>query len=91
MKAIIGEYSCSVRPTDEDTHTECKIGQGADTCIFITMSGQGWECVRLHWQQNLQLTARADAGTMMSQKRGCDRVNNFHPLGMEVGTEVDIP
>ena len=41
MKAIIGEYSCSVYPTDEDIQTECKIGQGADTCIFITMSAMG--------------------------------------------------
>jgi len=53
--------------------------------------GGGWECVAQDFRKNLFLISRAEAGEMVAQRRGCDRVNTWNSVGMEVGIEVDIP
>jgi len=92
MKAVIGDFFTNIYPTDAEVVSECKIGDGANTCIFLVMSsGGGWECVAQDFKQNMQIIARADAGAMVAQRRGCKRVNNFVSIGRGIGTEVEIP
>ena len=92
MKAVIGDFFTNIYPTDTEVVSECKIGKGANTCIFLTMSAGGsWDCVAQDFRKNLFLITRAEAGEMVAQRRGCDRVNTWNSVGMEVGIEVDIP
>ena len=58
MKVIIGEYSSEVFPTNEDVQDICKVGQGADTCMFLTMGSTGWQCVALDWRMRSWLSLR---------------------------------
>ena len=93
MRVVIGAYSCEIFPTDEDVHNVCKIGQGKDTCIFLTMGAKGWSCVALDWQMRMQLEDRADekqGRPMNAGRKGCMEVNNFNPAGMELGSEIHL-
>ena len=85
MKVIIGEYSSEVFPTNEDVQDICKVGQGADTCMFLTMGSTGWQCVALDWRMRMTLEDRADE--MGASRKGCDIVNNFNPQG-RTGEEI---
>ena len=92
MKAIVNDFFVNIFPTDLEVISECKIGKGKDTCIFLVMGAEkGWECTRMDFKQNMQILARHEAGAMNAGREGCERVNNWNPAGIPVGTEVEIP
>ena len=53
----------------DDIQTQCKIGQGADTCIWIAMGADGFECL-FHERPQMILNARPG---MTAQRDGCER------------------
>lgn len=87
MKAIIGSFATDIYPTDEEVKTLCKPGQGADTCVWLLMAPTGWECSCLN--KPISLLERSRRGETVAKRDGCDKVKNFHPMGMELG-EVEF-
>lgn len=77
MKAKVFNSHTVITPTKEETETECKIGQGAETCILLTVSGDGFECHAKNKMPILTLIERARKGETSAQREGCDRVNNW--------------
>jgi hypothetical protein len=74
MKTVVHGFHTQIFPTDEETKSLCKIGQGADTCIFLTIGVEGWECHALNRMPILPLIDRARRGETNAQREGCDRV-----------------
>jgi hypothetical protein len=91
LKVVIGDFYSNIYPTDEEVISECKIGDGPNTCIFLVMAPTGWECVAQDFRQNMQLIARAESGAMVAKRQGCERVNTWNSEGMGIGTEHEIP
>ncbi len=77
MKAIVNDWYTDIFQTDEEVKTLCKPGAGADTCIWLLISGKGWECSSLH--KNPALLKRWEDGDTNAKRDGCDKVNNYHP------------
>ena len=74
MKAIIYDAHTVVLPTREEIDTECKIGQGKDTCIFLVVGGDGFECHAFNRMPIMSLIERARRGETNAQREGCERV-----------------
>ena len=89
MKAIVYEYHTEIFPTTEEAKSICKIGQGAETCIFLTMSGDGWECHAHNRMPIMSLIERSERGATSAQRQGCTRVLEWSALGK--GGEQEIP
>ena len=74
MERIVHDFHTQIFPTEEETQRLCKIGEGPNTCIFLTMSGNGWECHGLNKQPIWSLIERARRGETNAQREGCDEV-----------------
>ena len=88
MKAIAHAFYTEIFPTKEEIREHCKIGQGADCCIFLVV-GSKFECC-YHNQMGLgNLLERARAGQTNARREGCEKVKNWNPLGGP-GGEVEF-
>ena len=81
MKANVSGFSTEVFPTDEETKTNCHIGEGENACILLTMGASGWECMALQ-PIGETLRVRASEGRTMAKRTGCRQVDSFMPLGL---------
>jgi len=91
MKANVSGLSTEIFPTDEETKTNCHIGEGENACILLTMGASGWECMALQ-PIGETLRIRASEGRTMAQRTGCRQVDSFMPgglFGMVTVPEVD--
>ena len=79
MKAIVHSWYTDVFPTDEEVKEICKPGAGADTCSWLLMGPNGWECCCLN--KNHSIVNRREKGEMIAMRDGCEKVKNFNPLG----------
>lgn len=86
MKAIISGWHTDIFPNDDEVKEHCKIGQGADTCSWLTMGSDGWHCFCLHRSAVASISERRKNGTMVAMRDGCDKVNNFKPWEHGMGT-----
>lgn len=80
MKAFVSEWYTDIFQTEEEVKTLCKPGAGADTCIWILMGVNGWECSSKHRISGL--VKRWKDGDTSAKRDGCDKVNNFNPAGL---------
>ena len=66
--------------SDEDAKNICKIGQGADCCIWLVMGTEGFEC--LYYKKHAMsltgdtLYGRWKKGLTVAKRDGCDRMKN---------------
>ncbi|GAH04209.1 unnamed protein product [marine sediment metagenome] len=88
MKAVVYDHYTEIFLNDEEIETHCKMGQGADCCIFLVVSGKGFECCYHNRSGIGDMLERARAGLTNARREGCDTVKNFDPSG-KLG-EVDI-
>ena len=88
MKAIVHAFHTEVFPTRDEIDSECKIGQGEDTCIFLTVSGDGFECHAFNRMPIMSLIERSERGETFARRQGCERVLRWDILGMG---DFDIP
>ena len=88
MKAVVHGSYTDIFPNDEEINTHCKMGQGADCCIFLVVSGKGFECCYYNRSSIGNMLVRARAGLTNARREGCDTVKNFDPSGKP--GEVDI-
>ena len=90
MKAIVYEYHTEIFPTTEEAKSICKIGQDAETCIFLTISGYGWECHAHNKMPIVSLIERSERGETSAQRQGCERVLAWSPLGAKGGEPQEV-
>lgn len=83
MKAIISDDYTDIFPTNNEVTELCRPGAGADTCIWLIMGARGWECCCKH--RPWSLLDRWKKGETNAKRDGCDKVESFHPFGMELG------
>jgi len=76
MKAIIDEYTTDIFLNDKEIKEFCKIGQGADTCIWLLCGSKGFECCCLN--KPYDLLERWRKGETVARRDGCDKVKNFN-------------
>jgi len=91
MKANVSGLSTEIFLTDEETKTNCHIGEGENACILLTMGASGWECMALQ-PMGETLRVRASEGRTMAKRTGCRQVDSFMPrglFGMVTVPEVD--
>lgn len=82
MRAIVHAFHTQVFPTDEEVLRLCKPGCGADTCIFLTMSPDGWECHGLNKMPIYSMIERAERGETNAQRQGCEQVMLYVPTAL---------
>ena len=85
MKAIIHDYYTEIFLAKEEAMELCKMGQGADCCVWLAVGPKGFECL-YHNRRGITLTGetlegRWQAGKTVAKRDGCDKVKNFSALG----------
>ena len=64
--------------SDEDAKSICKMGQGADCCIWLVMGTEGFEC--LYYSRDVPsltgetLKERWEKGLTVAKRDGCDKM-----------------
>lgn len=95
MKAKINDWSTDIFLNKEEVEKICKPGCGPDTCIWLVVGANGFECTCLHKPH--ALVDRFEKGLTTAKRDGCDTVNNFNPMtavplrDYYPGIEVEIP
>lgn len=84
MNAIVHDCYTEIYPSAEEIKEHCKIGQGADCCIFLVV-GRKFECCYYNRFGLGDLLERAKAGLTNARREGCDKVKNFEPMGKGEG------
>ena len=80
MKAIVSDWSTQIFPTEREIKELCKIGAGADCCVWL-VCGSEFECTCLSKPHSL--LDRWEKGLTVAKRNGCDKVNNFNPSGID--------
>ena len=88
MKAIVHDCYTEIFPSDEEIETHCKIGQGADCCVFLIV-GSKFECCYNNRSGLGDLLERARAVQTKAQREGCEKGKNWNPPGGP-GGEVEF-
>ena len=88
MKAVVYDSYTEIFPNDEEINTYCKMGQGADCCVFLVVSGKGFECCYYNRTSIGDLLERARAGLTNARREGCDTVKNFDPTDKQGEVEI---
>jgi hypothetical protein len=91
MKAKIYDWSTDIYPNEEEVKELCRPGEGANTCVWLLIGSNGFECA-CH-NRPPTLLNRWTKGETTAKRDGCDIVNNFSPADVEnyhSGIEVEI-
>ena len=88
MKAKVYDCYTEIFPNAEEIKELCKIGQGADCCIFL-VAGSEFECCYYNRFGLGDLLERARAGLTNARREGCEKVKSWSPLGGPAG-EVEF-
>ena len=89
MRAIIHGFHTEIFPNEGEVKRLCKPGQGADTCVFLAFTRDGWECFGLNKRPIMFVIDRAEREETHARRMGCRAVLEWSPLGLDLG-EVDI-
>lgn len=75
MKAIINGKSLECYPTNDEVRELCRPGEGADTCIWLSMGLNGLECWYCNRPDSLEDMWRN--GETTAKRDGCDKMKQF--------------
>ena len=81
MYAIVHDWNTEIFLNDTDVKEFCKPGAGADTCVWLCAGAKGFKC--LSKNRPGILVDRWRNGDTHAKRDGCERVNNFSPIGLE--------
>ena len=68
MKAIVHDWHTDFYPTSEEVKTHCRPGAGADTCIWLCVGSDGFEC--LAYNKPASLIDRLRKGETNAKREG---------------------
>lgn len=77
MKVIVYDWHTEMFPTDVEVKRLCTPGKGADTCIWLLMSGNGWECA--YNNKPAPLMERWRNNETNAKRDGCEPIKNWIP------------
>ncbi len=75
MEVRIKAFHSEIILDDTEIKELCKIGQGADCCIWLCVGGEGFEC--LYHNKPLTLIERLEKGDTVAKRDGCDKVKTL--------------
>jgi hypothetical protein len=81
VKAVVYDWYTDVFPTENEIREFCLIGKGAETCIWLLVGVNGFECSCLH--KPYALLERWEKGLTVAKRNGCEKVKNFNPSEMD--------
>lgn len=66
----------------DDVQKLCKLGEGADTCIWLVMGGKGFECLYYQRQGGINLLGetledRWKRGLTIAKRDGCEEARKL--------------
>ncbi len=72
----------SIHLEDKEASELCRPGAGADTCIWLVMGQDGWECLYYNRAEGRNLLGETleekwKAGNTVAKRDGCDEVKQF--------------
>ena len=79
MKAVVSFCSTDIYLSAQELKEFCKLGQGADTCIWAVAGTKGFQCS--YYNKNSDLMDRWKQGDTVAKRDGCDKVRAFDPSG----------
>lgn len=62
--------------TREEVFELCKPGEGANTCVWLVVGGQGFECT--YFNRPTALLKRWARGETTANRNGCERVKSMN-------------
>lgn len=66
------QHDNTISLTTEEVHKWCKPGQGANTCIWLTVGCNGFDCQ--YYLRPTGLQSRWHQGLTAAKRNGCDKV-----------------
>lgn len=78
MKVKVFDWFTEIFPDDNEIKELCNIGQGADTCVWLIVSGRGFECT--YHNKPFYLVERWLRGETTAKRDGCDKVKDWNKL-----------
>lgn len=82
MKFIIHEARTDGYPEPQEVTQLCRPGS-ADTCIWLLVGPEGFECS--YYNKHPSLVDRWEAGMTNAKRDGCGAVKEWLPLGQSEG------
>lgn len=63
---------------DDYANGTCQMGKGAQTCAYLTVTGDGWQCAKTVDMVGIKMSIdkRLQEGTMTAQGDNCDGYGN---------------
>lgn len=72
MRVIDGDFGPEIRLDADEARKLCRPGEGADTCIWLMVDGDGFCCG--YYNRHPTLVERWKAGATVAKRDGCDVV-----------------
>lgn len=88
MKAIIKDHHCDIVLNEKEVMQLCKPGCGADTCIWLVVGVNGFECLN-YFRPNV-LVKRLAEGSTVAKRDGCEEIKQFNPFTVECEGEIKM-
>ena len=89
MKLIVDGWYTDIYLHDDEVKNLCRPGKGKDTCSWLVIGANGWECCCLHKPH--ELLDRHQKKEMSALRNGCPEVKNINLMALGVGEhEVDV-
>jgi hypothetical protein len=72
----------SIHLTNEEALRLCRPGFGADTCIWLVIGPEGWECIYYNRAEGINLAGKTmeqrwKAGKTVAKRDGCNEIKEF--------------
>lgn len=90
MKVIPHDFTTDIILKPEEMKYLCKPGEGANTCIWLVLGSEGFECTYLN--KPISLYEKWRAGKTVAKRDGCAFVKNIDPMELDLGEhELEVP
>jgi len=90
MIVTVHDWHTNITLDPEEMKHLCTPGKESDTCIWLVLSPNGFECTCLNRPPSL--ASRWAAGNTIAKRDGCDFVNNIDPSELGAGKHViEVP
>jgi len=70
MQEVTKDFSTILKLSPEEAKNICRLGQGEKCCAFLTMTSEGFECIRMDYPGNATILARLEEGKMNAKGTG---------------------
>ena len=83
MEVLVSDWYTDIFLSSDEAKELCKPGAGAETCSWLLVGWNGWECCCLH--KLSVLVDLHEKGTMSAMRDGCDAVRDLDVVDLGIG------